>query len=174
MIALYLKETEAPQSAAAHALLEEVLLREYGISAPQLQLGPRGKPYLPGGPEFNLSHTHGAVAAAISDSPVGLDVERVRPFHQLVPQRIMSPGEYRWFLERGERKRDFFVLWTLKESYYKLLGDGLPGFPNGTDFYYDGKWHLRGERLFFSVLEKNNLLLTLCSEKEISVSFHIA
>ena len=113
------------------------------------------------------------MALAIGEHNMGLDIEAVRSFHQRVPERIMSREEYDWFCSRGELKRDFFALWTLKESYYKYLGTGLRGFPNDTDFYFDGKqWHLEGERLSFRVMEEKNLLMTVCSHEQEAINFH--
>jgi 4'-phosphopantetheinyl transferase len=162
MIKLYLRETNRPQSEAAHGLLEEAL--EFQL--PELCYGPQGKPYLSEGPQFNLSHSRGFVGAAVSDGPVGLDLELVRPYLEKLPGRIFSPLELAWFRQRGETRLDFFTLWTLKESYYKFLGTGLPGFPNGTEFYFDGAWHLQGSDLFFTVLTEKNLCIALCSDAE--------
>jgi 4'-phosphopantetheinyl transferase len=162
MIKLYLRETELPQSQAAHALLEEVL----GFQTLGLQYGPQGKPYLPEGPQFNLSHSRDFVGAAVSDHPVGLDLELVRPYFEKLPGRIFSPRELRWFRDRGETRLDFFTLWTLKESYYKFQGTGLTGFPNGTEFYFDGAWHLKDSDLYFTVLAEKNLCIALCSDAE--------
>ena len=170
---LYLLETEEPQSQAAHELLSRILREQYQISQPELMIGPHGKPYLEGGPHFSISHSRGMVAVAIGDSNMGLDIEVIRRFHQLVPQRIMSRREYEWFCSRGELKRDFFTLWTLKESYYKYLGTGLQGFPNDTEFFYDGQqWKLLGEELRFQVLEEKNLLMTVCSHEQEAIILH--
>ena len=170
---LYLLKTDAPQSQAAHELLAQVLREQYHISAPKFIIGPHGKPYLENGPHFNISHTRGAVALAIGENNMGLDIEAVRSFHQRVPERIMSRSEYAWFCRRGELKHDFFSLWTLKESYYKYLGTGLRGFPNGTEFYFDGKqWHLTGEELSFQVIEEKNLLMTVCSHEQEAIILH--
>jgi 4'-phosphopantetheinyl transferase len=166
MIKLYLRQTELPQSQAAHALLEEVL----GRKTLGLQYGPQGKPYLPEGPQFNLSHSRDVVGVAVSDRPVGLDLELVRPFLEKLPGRIFSPVELKWFRERGETKLDFFTLWTLKESYYKFLGTGLPGFPDGTEFYFDGAWQLKDSGLWFSVKAEKNLCIALCSDAEEKIS----
>ena len=106
---LYLLETDAPQSQAAHALLARVLRETYGITQPEFIIGPHGKPYLENGPHFSISHTRGAVALAIGEHNMGLDIEAVRSFHQRVPERIMSREEYDWFCSRGELKRDFFA-----------------------------------------------------------------
>lgn len=174
MIHLYLKETQEKASEAAHELLNAVLEEAYGICAPEILTGPQGKPFLPGGPEFNISHSCGHVAVAFSPLPVGLDVEAVRPYLEKLPERIFSPEELSWFLCRGSTKIDFFTLWTLKESYYKYLGTGLPGFPNGTNFYLDEKkqWKMGNSGLYFKVLAEKNLSLALCSQEEIEVTIH--
>lgn len=173
MIDLYIltQPVEHP-STVMHQHLAEILRQEYGISRMELQYGPYGKPFLKNGPHFSISHSRGYGAVAFSSEPVGLDMELVRAYHQGLPQRIFSKGEMNWFRERSCLRRDFFALWTLKESYYKYLGTGLPGFPNDTDFYYDGAWHLRNQSLWFHMLEEKTLLLTLCGEKQSDVTIH--
>jgi len=128
-----------------------------------------GKPLIPGGPEISISHTKGAAALAVSDDPVGVDIEQIRSVRPNLPQRVMSPRELRWYQEEGERDEAFFTLWTLKESYYKYLGTGLPGFPNETEFHPEGGiWRLEGSPLRFSVYRADDLVLALCTlEREI-------
>lgn len=174
MIHIYLSYTRKKESHAAHELLQQVLVADYGISAPQLSYGVQGKPYLPQGPDFSISHSRGYVAVAVSDREVGLDMEMVRPYPERLPRRIFSQEELRWFQSRWETQVDFFTLWTLKESYFKFLGTGLLGFPNGTCFYQDeeNNWHLENSPLFFQVLEEKNLLLTVCCQKETEIMCH--
>ena len=79
----------------------------------------------------------------------------------------MSDREWEWYTFRGERPEDFFTLWTLKESYYKYLGTGLPGFPAETEFCLtDGLWRLRGSPLHFLTTQKGPLFLALCGEEQ--------
>lgn len=52
------------------------------------QIAAGGKPYLDGAPFFNLSHTSHAVAVAVSDSEVGVDIEELKPHHQGIAARI--------------------------------------------------------------------------------------
>lgn len=174
MIHIYLTTTPGNESEVAHALLVKVLEQEYGIENPVLSYGPQGKPFLPGGPEFSISHSRGYVAVGLSEEPLGLDVELVRSYPEKLPQRIFSPEEISWFQQRFSTQVDFFTLWTLKESYYKYKGTGLRGFPNGTQFRQDARrqWHLEGERLFFSVMEEKKLLLTVCCQKEQQIKIH--
>jgi 4'-phosphopantetheinyl transferase len=89
----------------------------------------RGKPYVPGAPEFNLSHTAGEMFAAFSLSPVGLDVESAR-------RRVHAEALARRFFSREEIRRleisdapikslTFLRYWVCKEAMVKLSGDGI-------------------------------------------------
>ena len=78
-----------------------------------------GKPYLPGGPEFSLSHGGGLAALLISDVPCGVDVERVnRTASERVRARVLRQ-------EEAVSGRAFAWLWTRKEAVMKLDGRGL-------------------------------------------------
>jgi 4'-phosphopantetheinyl transferase len=95
----------------------------------------RGRPHLghqpPGAPDlrFNLSHTHGLVACAVTvGREVGVDVEHTgrRVLHD-VPERFFSPREVADLraCSDSEQHSVFFDYWTLKESYIKARGLGL-------------------------------------------------
>ena len=65
----------------AYLLLKKALHEEFGITAnPVFEYGEHGKPIFVGHPEihFNLSHCREAVVCAVSDRPVGIDVESIR------------------------------------------------------------------------------------------------
>lgn len=148
---------------AAYRLLHQVL----GVQKNALCYGPSGKPGVPGGPEFSLSHTKGAVVLAVDPDPVGVDVEALRPISPKLPRRVLSGQEFAWFSARGSRPADFFTLWTLKESYYKALGTGLPGIPNKTAFFQkDGIWQLPEAPFRFFTWEKDLLRIALCSHAQ--------
>ena len=76
---------------------------------------PAGQPYLPGCPELflSLSHTAGAAILAVSDTPVGVDIERFRP----VPRHLSRNFD-------GNRN-DFWASWTKAEAAAKRRGRGL-------------------------------------------------
>ena len=92
--------------------------------------GSYGKPYVDGGPWFNLSHSGPAVLVGISQSgEIGVDIELVKPLRDLdeLAQRCFSPRELE-SLERWtgfDRTRAFFRAWTRKEAFVKALGGGL-------------------------------------------------
>ena len=109
----------------SHALLSEAL----GIDAGELQLGPHGKPYIKGGPEFSISHTGGIWMCAVSDEPVGLDVQEKRTAkYESIAKRFFTGGEAKYIEAAGEKAQDaFYRLWARKEAYVKYTGMGFSG-----------------------------------------------
>ena len=66
----------------AYFILRRAVWEQYHWQElPPLALTEKGKPYFPDIPavHFSISHTDGAVLAALSAAPVGVDVERLRP-----------------------------------------------------------------------------------------------
>ena len=75
--------------------------------------------------EFSLSHSHRAVAVAISRKPVGIDIQLVKPLCGAsgIAKRILNEEEYEDFLQAPvDSQNDFLVdKWTQKESIFKTL-----------------------------------------------------
>jgi 4'-phosphopantetheinyl transferase len=91
---------------------------------------------------FNLAHTRGLVACAISrGADVGVDVEPVksRPHALDIATRFFSPAEVEQLSACTGTDRDvrFIEIWTLKESYIKALGEGLAHPLGGFGFSFD-------------------------------------
>jgi len=120
----------------AHAFLRQVLSR-YAPVAPEswhFARGPWGKPRVAPafGTElsFNLSHTKGCIACAVTcGREVGIDVERLDPTGELadLARRFFAPVEVASLtaLPDAQQSRRFYELWTLKEAYLKARGLGL-------------------------------------------------
>ena len=81
-------------------------------------IAPGGKPYIPGGPEFSLSHSGTLAVIALADVPVGADAEQDRPVGEAVRLRALTGAE------RAD-SRDFLFFWTRKEAALKCLGTGV-------------------------------------------------
>ncbi len=114
------------QSLGAGLLLRKILLR-YGRDMSEIYAGANGKPMMDG-IYFNLSHTEGRVLLAVGDSEAGCDIERVKEFPLQVAKRFFCCGEQEYissFPEGKERDRAFFRLWTVRESYMKMTGEGM-------------------------------------------------
>lgn len=171
MCQVYAMECAEPVEGSRRLLARALAAR--GLPEMTLCHGPEGQPFLREGPHISLSHTRNWAAVALGDTPVGVDIQGHRPVREGVPERVMSREEYAWFRERGCRREDFYALWTLKESYYKFLGTGLPGFPNQTRFQWDGeRWQLAGADLTLLVWQRSLLTLALCSrEGQVTISW---
>lgn len=96
--------------------------------------------------EFNASSSAVLGAIAISDrSPVGLDIEKIKPMRDDDYDRIVmhefTADECRWYMQhaRHERNRVFFEFWTCKEAYLKALGIGLSGKLDGFSIDLSGR-----------------------------------
>jgi surfactin synthase thioesterase subunit/phosphopantetheinyl transferase len=122
----------------AHALVRSALSR-YAERAPaewRFVADRFGKPAVvaeqAGEPPlaFNLSHTKGLVACAISrGGTVGIDVERCKRDvrGRDIAARYFAAGELRqlYSCRSDQHHTRFIELWVLKESYVKAVGAGL-------------------------------------------------
>ena len=84
-VAAMKNEAAQVRSILAELLLRQALRAEYGISdLPTVQTGEQGKPFFPDRPDvhFNLSHCKTAVACVLDRTPVGVDVQELRPLRR--------------------------------------------------------------------------------------------
>lgn len=112
-------------------LITRKILSEKLLTAPnhfEFKKTENGKPYLDSKDiHFNLSHSGEWVVFAFSDHDTGIDIEKIRPVNYRIAERFFSSGENNILrlLNKDEKLNYFFDLWTLKESYLKMLGTGL-------------------------------------------------
>ena len=121
-------ETGRRTCAAAYLLLCRGLREEYGITEkPVFGYGEHGKPFLVGHQDihFNLSHCREAAACYVSDRPVGIDVETVRPVRESLMAYTMNEQEQAEIRRAARPDVAFTRLWTQKEALMKLSGRGI-------------------------------------------------
>ncbi len=115
------------QSLSAEALCMELVGELLPGKAVYLEEDGNGKPYLPGCPlSLSLSHSGGYVAAAVAGTGIGIDLQELREISDRVLRRLYSPEERSW-IGAGDRTRRAIRLWTMKEAYAKLRGEGIFG-----------------------------------------------
>ena len=120
--------SQKKQSEIGRSLLTKGLRIEYGLSElPDIASGEFGKPYFPNYPDihFNISHCDRAVVCFLSDKPVGIDVESIRKFDKELAEYILNPEEFESILKSCNPSLAFTIIWTRKESFCKLTGQGL-------------------------------------------------
>jgi len=107
-----------------HRAGRKLLCEALGCDESQILLHGNGKPYLPGGPFFSISHSDGLVLLAVSDlGEIGCDVERVdRPLRNeaAIRHKIASPGE---------GNIPLLTLWVRHEAIFKAGGPGEVFYP---------------------------------------------
>ena len=72
---------------------------------------------------FSLSHSNNVVAVAVSEGPVGVDIEFMeRSFSDKLYKKIMTEKEISEYInmEKSEQKNYLIKKWTAKESLFKI------------------------------------------------------
>ena len=113
------------ENSSWESILKEILKEDYGMEEmPHILRDEMGKPYLQGSPiYFNVSHSGGYLALAISNLPVGVDIQETKAVREGMYRKVVQPEEQ--CLIGAEREKDFLRLWALKESFVKAEGRGL-------------------------------------------------
>lgn len=116
-------------SLSAWNLLAEALRQNGVCPLPRVRFTERGKPCFENSPlHFSLAHSGKLAAVLLSDSPCGVDVERIRPdTARKLLDRCLSPRE------KECTGVDFFTFWTRKECIGKYSGQGVGAHPAQTD-----------------------------------------
>jgi 4'-phosphopantetheinyl transferase len=90
-----------------------------------------GKPYIPNGLEFSISHCKEGIAVAVDAKPIGIDIEGIRHAEEDLIRRVMNAEEQekvRSGANEQEQARIFTRLWTQKEALVKAQGVGIASF----------------------------------------------
>ena len=142
-------ETKIKTKVGCDLLLQKVL----GFF-PEIKLEEDGKPYLTNSDLcFNYSHSGYISVVAVSDTDVGVDVEKIRDINFNLKEKYFPNEDIK-------NNVDLIKAWTKKESYLKYKGIGLKGLnektPDDLNF-------------FFETIE-NDFILCLCTkEKEYEI-----
>ena len=85
------------------------------------------KPYMPDYPDihFNISHSGEYVALAVSQKPVGVDIEKIKEYNYDVAKRVCNERELKQLEESNDKASYFIKLWTQKEAVLKMKGIGI-------------------------------------------------
>ncbi|NBH12656.1 4'-phosphopantetheinyl transferase superfamily protein [Lachnospiraceae bacterium] len=129
------KEYKKYQRNIADRMLAYGFCAQFGLGYdPKLvERGTHGKPFWTGRQEiyFNVSNTAGLVVCALSDLETGVDAEHIRAVKPAVVRRCCTESEIDYIKgtsgenREEEAKERFFQLWTLKESFIKMTGQGM-------------------------------------------------
>ena len=123
-------ERDAQNCLLAALLVRMEICRITNIPNNQLKFSysDQGKPLLSNDPSlfFNISHAGHYVVCALSDKPVGIDVEMIIPIDLRIAGRLFSSDENEYITKTTDKQLErFFEVWTMKESRIKWEGLGM-------------------------------------------------
>lgn len=123
-------------------LLTHCYIRTLPAREIRIEIAEGGKPWLPETPSlrFNLSHSDGALAIAVSRYEVGIDIEKIRliPDWRDLAENVLTPTDAATIAShaKAERSTAFLRCFTAREAYLKAIGTGLATArlqPDGAD-----------------------------------------
>lgn len=121
-------ETKA-QLLGAGLIVPLALQKAFGRSDFTIETDALGKPQVTNaeGVHFNLSHTGKFAVCAVSDVPVGVDVEEIASSAGMIgiANKFFTVFERSAIALSPSPEEAFCRLWTLRESYVKMLGTGF-------------------------------------------------
>jgi 4'-phosphopantetheinyl transferase len=130
LVGRYARRDDRVRAVVARAAARLLLARAKLCPDPRsivLETGEWGKPFTPGGPEFNVSHGGDVVLLGFSrDHAVGIDVEPVESgaaWREVMPR--LHPLERAELAAASDPALAFVRIWTRKEAVAKAAGTGL-------------------------------------------------
>ncbi len=136
--ALRLPTRRARANSLATELLARYALEQYGISQEELYFDKTGRPRVKEDIAFlSLSHSGEYVACAVSERPVGVDVQKIKPVSRLVIVRVCTAAERESLSHAADVPTAFTRLWSLKEAWRKANPDAGPKEMLRAEFFLD-------------------------------------
>ena len=97
------------------------LLRSFGYTDQDLFYDEFGKPHLKDGKHISISHSFTFSGIAISDSEIGIDIEKQRDKISIIAHKFVDYEFDYLDKEASNYIRKLTVIWCIKESLYKLF-----------------------------------------------------
>ncbi len=128
---------------------------------------PFGKPLLSDGSyHFNISHSEDMVVACVSETPVGIDIEKINDVNPKIAMRFFAPAELLYLFGHEPKDADlekvlspdarlrFFEIWTAKEAFLKCTGEGMTHVKNVDTTLLSFKRHLLPEDYIVTIYQE--------------------
>lgn len=106
----------------------DILNKEYPNK--EVKYDEYGKPYVECDEQFNISDSWGITAFISSDKKVGIDIEYIH-YKENILKKMFTQEEIDLINNSQDKALEFTKMWTMKESFAKMIGVGLSfGFKN--------------------------------------------
>jgi 4'-phosphopantetheinyl transferase len=128
---------------AGRSFLRRVLAKYTGVNSSGIIFlyNAWGKPSLQAeAVQFNAAHSESEFLLAISQWPVGVDIEKMKPLEDLhlIAQSVFSQDELRRWNELSEAEKSdaFYKIWTRKEALLKGIGRGITEYCSSISVFF--------------------------------------
>ena len=120
----------------SYLMLQDLLREHYGIEGnllftyneygkPELDLRAANEAGCTPKPYFSISHCKQAIAVAVADTPIGIDIETLRHPSESLIEKTMNEQERHQIAAAESPDNIFTALWTRKEAVLKFQGTGI-------------------------------------------------
>ena len=96
------------------------LLKLLKINSDTLFYDNNGKPHLSNNKFISISHSFDYCGVIISDTKVGIDIEKIRPKILNISKKFISESD--WNLIKLNSVENVTKVWTIKEAVFKAFG----------------------------------------------------
>lgn len=147
-----------------------IFKKDFSIISIKYLFGENWKPILESKEcGFSISYTNDHVYIAIvRHDMIGLDVEKINSIDLNVSKEFMSESELVKLEESINKYEYFYKIWTLKESYLKLIGIGVDNSITNIEFVEDknGRFSLSKEvvhKVYFNNFASKDCIISVAS-----------
>ena len=96
-----------------------IWLHEFGYVDVDLYYDENGKPHLKDGKHISITHSFNFSAVIVSNSIVGVDIEKQRDKIKIVAPKFIGYEEQ--YLKDQDLVKKLTVIWCIKESLFKTV-----------------------------------------------------
>lgn len=117
-----LNKTQKSKLKTKNSIIAYYLLNNYikenklNIKLKDMKYTKNGKPYFDNNLYFSISHKDNITVLIINNSEVGIDIEKIKDYDKAILKYFFTEEEQEYI----KTNKDFYEIYTLKESYIKM------------------------------------------------------
>ena len=112
---------------------------------------------------FNISHSNNLVVLSTSLTyNIGVDIELIKEIKENVKEYISSKEEYEYI----KTDKNFFEIWTSKESLAKAIGTGIKDIKNIKALPIEGTKEYKDKTFYSKIIYYNDYIISITLESK--------